>query len=338
MEKTEVVNKNDVFFVKAKEYLEKNGIISGKFSESDIEMFLTYCKELKLNPFMNEVYAFITTGPNGKQQLKTVISYHVYLQWAEESNLLDGWEYEFAGEGDELKCTVTIYRKDWNRPFKHTVYLSDCGIIVKSDGTTYSRFRKGMERHMILKTAVSQAMRLCLPKHMRSLPYTREEMLFYNDEVPINGNNNQNNQLKSNDKQSIIIKSSTEKCNDNPKSNNNPNTNDTQNQKDNLWIDEETGDVYPFSKHPEVIKSCYHIIFNTENSKQFGDKLAQTNKDLYDNILKCLRKKGNKITFIGDLEIYNDHDFLLNEYNKLIGNNNNNNENENESEGDKNNQ
>jgi hypothetical protein len=307
MEKIEAIN-NDAFLVKAREYLQKTGALNGNFNQADIDMFLSYCKELKLNPFMNEVYAFITTDNYGKQQLKTVISYHVYLQWAEESDKLDGWEYDFFGEGENFRCVVTIYRKDWSRPFKHTVYLSDCGVIAKKDGSTYSRFKKGMERHMLMKTAVSQAMRLCLPKHMRSLPYTREEMMFYNDDASSNGNNNKPD--------SIVVR-----------------PNDEFNNNDNLWVDNETGDVYPFIKHPDVINSCYLAIFDKPNARPYLNALFKSNKDLYNNIVKCIMNDAKKIKFINELEVYNDHDILLREYNKLKGinsssNNNNNNKDE----------
>jgi len=46
---------------------------------------------------------------------------------------------------------------------------------------------------------------------------------------------------------------------------------------------------------------------------------------LYNNIVKCITNKDKKVVFINDLEVYNDHDILLNEYNKLKGINNNNN-------------
>jgi hypothetical protein len=311
MKEIEAINNNDAFLVKAKEYLQKSGVLNGNFNQTDIEMFLTYCKELKLNPFMNEVYAFITTDNYGKQQLRTVISYHVYLQWAEQSDKLDGWDYEFMGDGDDYRCVVTIYRKDWSRPFKHTVYLSDCGVIAKKDGTVYSRFKKGMERHMLMKTAVSQAMRLCLPTHMKSLPYTREEMLFYNDES--NGNNNSNGNGNNNStNQSIVTRPNDEFNNDN------------------LWVDNETGDVYPLIKHPDVIKSCYLAIFDKPNARPFLNALFKSNKDLYNTIVKCITNKDKKVVFINDLEVYNDQDILLNEYNKLKGINNSNNNNNND--------
>jgi len=309
MEKIEAIN-NDAFLMKAKEYLQKSGVLNGNFNQTDIEMFLTYCKELKLNPFMNEVYAFITTDNYGKQQLKTVISYLIYLQWAERSDKLDGWDYEFMGEGEDYRCVVTIYRKDWTRPFKHVVYLSDCGLISKKDGTVYSRFKKGMERHMLMKTAVSQAMRLCFPNHMNSLPYTREEMLFYNEETKVNNNGN-----GSNSNNQTIVTRPNDKF-----------------DSDNLWVDNETGDVYPFIKHPDVIKSCYLAIFDKPNARPFLNALFKSNKDLYNSIVKCIKNEAKKIVFINDLEAYNDHDILLNEYNKLknINNNNNNNNKENE--------
>jgi hypothetical protein len=319
MDMKPIESNNDAFLIKAKEYLEKMGILNGSFSQTDVDMFLTYCKELKLNPFMNEVYAFITQDQNGKQQLKTVISYHKYLQWAEESDKLDGWEYEFIGSGDDLCCVVTIYRKDWNRPFKHRVYLEDCGIIVKKDGTKISRFKKGLERYMLMKTAISQAFRLCFPTHMKSLPYTREEMLFYNDEAnnndKDNGNGNGNNNIIISDKTNndIIIK-----------------TTDKVQMNNELWINDETGDVYPFIEHPDVIKCCYYAIFEKEKAREILNKLSKKNKNLYKAIVKCIKNENNKIEFIDELKVFNNNELLVHEFKKLNNNNNYNNNNEEE--------
>ena len=309
MDMKPIESNNDAFLIKAKEYLEKMGILNGSFSQTDVDMFLTYCKELKLNPFMNEVYAFITKDESGRQQLKTVISYHVYLQWAEQSEKLDGWEYEFIGSGAELSCVVTIYRKDWNRPFKHRVYLEDCGIIVKKDGTIISRFKKGMERHMLMKTAISQAMRLCLPNHMKSLPYTREEMIFYNDESNNNSNGNGNNKTNND----IIIK-----------------TTDEVQMNNELWINDETGDVYPFIEHPDVIKCCYYAIFEREKAREILKKLFKKNKNLYKAIVKCIKNENDKIEFIDELKVFNNNELLVHEFKRLNNNNNYNNNNEEE--------
>ena len=75
-----------------------------------------------------------------------------------------------------MAATVTIYRKDWGHPFKHTVYYRECVQINKKTGKPNSVWGK-MPSFMTKKVAIAQAFRLCFPDEFGGMPYTNDEIV-----------------------------------------------------------------------------------------------------------------------------------------------------------------
>jgi hypothetical protein len=124
--------------------------------------FFQICKSLNLNPFLREVHL---VGYGDKYNIVT--SYTVYIARAEATGKLDGWKSEIALESGDMICRVTIYRKDWQYPFVHEAYLSECEKT--------SSIWKQMKKFMLKKTAIGQAFRLCFPE-LSGLPYEEAEL------------------------------------------------------------------------------------------------------------------------------------------------------------------
>ena len=77
-----------------------------------------------------------------------------------------------------MLARVTIHRKDWEHPFVHVAYWSECKQVTRDkDGSMKlnSMWQK-MGKFMLKKVATAQAFRLCFPDEMGGLPYTADEL------------------------------------------------------------------------------------------------------------------------------------------------------------------
>jgi len=125
--------------------------VQGKLKKFDDEQkvaFIMSCRAMRLNPLLNEVYAVpYHDKDNDCDVLGIIPDYKTFLSRAERSGLLDGWQSHFQGdvvtkkvtkkyqdkttkvwkeyeateidtEKTTLSGTITIYRKDWTRPFE----------------------------------------------------------------------------------------------------------------------------------------------------------------------------------------------------------------------------
>lgn len=153
---------------KALEYLSSMG---NKLPAKHQTQFLEIAQAFGLNPFKRELYA-VGYGDNWN----IITGYEVYLKRAERIGKLDGWKCEVFNVEDHNKmyATVTIYRKDWNMPFEHTVYFSEVCQKTK-DGRLNSVWGK-MPSFMCKKVAIAQGFRLCFPDEFGGMPYTADEM------------------------------------------------------------------------------------------------------------------------------------------------------------------
>ncbi|MCQ2082810.1 MAG: recombinase RecT [Lachnospiraceae bacterium] len=158
----EVIN----FKEKALEYLQSMG---NKLPVKQQTQFIEMAQGFGLNPFKREIYA-VGYGDNWN----IITGYEVYLKRAERIGKLDGWEATVDGSGENMTATVTIYRKDWSHPFKHTVLFSEVCQKTK-DGKLNSVWGK-MPTFMCRKVAIAQAFRLCFPDEFSGMPYTSDEM------------------------------------------------------------------------------------------------------------------------------------------------------------------
>ena len=171
MNKIEQVEIEQVKEEDIKKFIKAHGL-DKKLGIDQQVIFIETCKTANLNPWKTEIYATVYSDRNtGKAQLKTVTAYTVYLQRAEASGLLNGWDTKMVTEAADKrgeKCVITIYRKDRERPFSHAVYMKEYvgnGGLWKNKPVT-----------MLTKVATSQGFRLCFPLQLASMPYTAEEM------------------------------------------------------------------------------------------------------------------------------------------------------------------
>lgn len=151
---------------KAKEYLQSMG---NKLPAKQLTQFIEMAKAFQLNPFKREIYA-VGYGENWN----IITGYEVYLKRAERTGKLDGWKCDVEGSGENMRATVTIYRKDWSHPFTHTVLFSEVCQKTK-DGKLNSVWAK-QTSFMTKKVAIAQGFRLCFPDEFSGMPYTSDEM------------------------------------------------------------------------------------------------------------------------------------------------------------------
>lgn len=152
-------------------YLETMGLAQ-KLNKNEQAQFLQIAQAYGLNPFKREIYA-TKYGEGQYAQFSIIVGYEVYLKRAERSGKLNGWEAEFRGEGDDLSCVVTIWRKDWDRPLKHEAWYSE-SVQRTKDGKVTKFWEK--RRLMTRKVAISQAFRLAFSDELGGMPYTDDEL------------------------------------------------------------------------------------------------------------------------------------------------------------------
>ena len=130
-----------------------------KLNDKQKGMFIKLAQLHNLNPFKREIYAI----PYGKE-FSIVTGYQVYIQRAEATGDLDGWQVE--SNNDSAK--ITIWRKSFSHPFIWEVDKSDFG---KGYGSW-----KSMPKFMLKKVAIGQGFRLAFPNELGSMLYLKEEM------------------------------------------------------------------------------------------------------------------------------------------------------------------
>ena len=132
-------------------------------TQNEIKNFIEIAKGFKLNPFKREIYA-VKFG----SKCNILVGYEVYLKRAERSGKLDGWQVVESGAKDTLKATITIYRKDWSKPFIHEVYFNEY--------CQQTQIWRQKPKTMLKKVAMSQGFRLAFPEDLGGMPYSEEEM------------------------------------------------------------------------------------------------------------------------------------------------------------------
>ena len=145
---------------KAADYLRATGT---NLNDNQMNMFVEIAGAFGLNPFKREIYA-VKYG----DKFNIITGYEVYIKRAERSGKLAGWNCKVEGRGDDMTATITIYRKDWQYPFTHTVYWGE----AKGDSPIW----KKMPSHMLRKVAISQGFRMCFPDELGGMPYTDDEI------------------------------------------------------------------------------------------------------------------------------------------------------------------
>lgn len=174
---TTTENVNDKVLI---EYLDVMGI-SPKLDEKEKIQFLNIAKTFGLNPFKREIFCTVY-GEGQYKQLSIITGYEVYIKRAERSGKLDGWHATTTGSvaTNDLKATVTIYRKDRQYPFIWEVFYDEC--VQKTKAGAVTKFWE-KANFMIKKVAISQGFRLCFSDELGGMPYTSDEMPSITEDV-----------------------------------------------------------------------------------------------------------------------------------------------------------
>jgi len=167
---TTIENVNDKVLI---EYLDVMGI-SPKLEEKEKIQFLNIAKTFGLNPFKREIFCTVY-GEGQYKQLSIITGYEVYIKRAERSGQLDGWNATTSGSvaTNDLKATVTVYRKDRQHPFVWEVFYDEC--VQKTKTGVVTKFWE-KANFMTKKVCISQAFRLCFSDELGGMPYTSDEM------------------------------------------------------------------------------------------------------------------------------------------------------------------
>lgn len=170
---TEIVKKEMSEEVKklAGEYLSSMGM---KLPAKTQNMFINLAASFGLNPFKREILC-VGYGEN----FSVITGYETYIKRAERTAKMDGWQCEFEGVENldkpyQAKAKMTIFRKDWSRPFTHEVYYTEV-VQRNKDGRPNQAWAK-MPVFMTKKVCMAQAFRLCFPDEFAGMPYTQDEM------------------------------------------------------------------------------------------------------------------------------------------------------------------
>lgn len=136
-----------------------------KLNDRQKSMFMQLAIRNQLDPFKREIYA-IPFGSN----FNIVTGYQVYIQRAESTGLLDGWDCNplTNDKGELVGATITIYRKDFKYPFKWEVALAE----FHKEQSNW----KTMPEFMIKKVCIGQGFRLAFPNELGGMPYLAEEL------------------------------------------------------------------------------------------------------------------------------------------------------------------
>lgn len=156
--------------------------VNGKATKQEIALFLNQCAMFGLNPFKREIY-LIKYSAN--EPATFVVGYEAYIKRADRTGKWAGMESgtEDDKDGRLVKAWAKIYRKDWDRPLYHEVFLNeylqtkDEWVDNRKTGKKVpTRFWAEKPKTMLKKVAIEQGMRMAFPDEFAGMPYAAEEM------------------------------------------------------------------------------------------------------------------------------------------------------------------
>lgn len=164
---------------KLQDYLKISGVASN-LTLDEQKNFLQIAMDFKLNPFKREIYC-TSYGKGENKKTSIIIGYEVYIKRAERTGQLDGWQVVTTGsvKNNDLKATITIYRKDRKYPFVHEVDYSEYVQTTKDYNTNQVRPNKMWAEKpitMLKKVATAQGFRLCFSDELGGMPYDSSEL------------------------------------------------------------------------------------------------------------------------------------------------------------------
>jgi phage recombination protein Bet len=115
----------------------KETAFKGQVSDSQMMALLVIAGQYKLNPWVNEIYAFPSKG-----HIVPIVGVDGWSRIINEHPQFDGLDFI----QDDESCTAIIYRKDRSHPIKITEFLSEC----KRNTEPWKVSPKRMLRHKAL--------------------------------------------------------------------------------------------------------------------------------------------------------------------------------------------
>ena len=146
----------------------KIGGVAQKLNDEEKLQVVEVAQACGLKPFKREIYCN-TYGEGQYRQTSIITGYEVYIKRAERTGKLNGWTVDVDGEGDDMKATITIYRKDWDKPFKHVAFLPECIQYSKKTGKPNSICAK-FPCFIPRKAAIAEGLVLCFPDKWGAIP------------------------------------------------------------------------------------------------------------------------------------------------------------------------
>lgn len=164
---------------KLESYLQISGV-ANNLTKEEQSNFLQIAMDFKLNPFKREIYC-TSYGQGEFKKTSIIIGYEVYIKRAERTGQLDGWQVVTTGsiKNQDLKATITIYRKDRKFPFVHEVDYIEYVQYTFDKKTNQQRPNKMWAEKpitMLKKVATAQGFRLCFSDELGGMPYDSSEL------------------------------------------------------------------------------------------------------------------------------------------------------------------
>jgi phage recombination protein Bet len=95
----------------------------GAATDPQLFTYLSIAKQLELNPFNREIYAFV--GKAGKMQI--IVGFDGWVKMGTRNPQFNGFEFFDHIEDNKLVAvTCRMWRKDWQHPAEATEYMDEC--------------------------------------------------------------------------------------------------------------------------------------------------------------------------------------------------------------------
>lgn len=156
-----------------------------EISDTQMAISLKLAQDYNLSPLRREIHFLKFRNSTLKRfDLQPVIAYTEYLKHAQNTGKLNGrstevWVREKTAETKkDMRCTITIYRKDRDHPLKWTIWFSEVAQKNKDKLTWEEKLnpnRQNKADFMLKKVAIAQWMRLAFPEDLGAMPYEESE-------------------------------------------------------------------------------------------------------------------------------------------------------------------
>jgi len=146
----QIADRYHVTPVEIKSVIEASVFKNKPYTEAEKTTFYIMCNQYNLNPMMNEIHIW-----------KSLKSGAIVIQlgiagWTKLMNEhpdFEGLHTEFSGEGEDRRCTASIYKRNLKMPIVISEKLSEC----RQDSQPWRKFPDRMLRHKAIIQCVKVA-------------------------------------------------------------------------------------------------------------------------------------------------------------------------------------